>query len=869
MLDEHGKPVSSSGVYEAPEGGGAIPMTGVNCQLCGLPCGKRPFSTAIENEERFFCCLGCMNVYVILSESGVIASGQDIRETEVYKRGLQLGLIAQGGGETAFPEVKQPELDAPDANSCELMLQISGMWCSSCAWLIEHAVKSLPGVLAAEASFATDLLKVQYQPKALSPDRILERVSKIGYKANVFSPGAERDAAEHRDLVLRFGLAAFFWLNIMTFSLALHVGYFEQILDSVRRYLPFVLMALATPVVFYCGYPLLRLAWLDLRNRTLRMESLVSLGVLAAYLFSAAQAIRGQSHVYFDTASVIVTFVLAGKLIEQGAKEKTSRWIMALHQMVPNKVRLLGEGREYFVSAQAMQPGQVFLVKAGEHFPADGAVVEGNSHADEALLTGEVTPVAKEPGAAVIAGSVNLEGVLHVKATHTGTSSTIARIIALVEHALSSRSSLERTVDRVSRIFVPCVIGVAALTFVICWTGSFTSLGNGLMRAISVLVIACPCALGLATPLAITAALGNASRRGILISNSQILETLGRVNHVILDKTGTVTEGHFELLGCELVPDYASSPVWMQANTANADQDPLPPDFPFDLVSPSYEQTFELLASLEQYSEHPLGKALVNFTRERQIPLEEATSVEIHRGLGITGIVAGRSIFVGGRRLTEHMAVFIDARTELVGRRWESEGRTVVFFGWDGALQGCLAFGDRPRSHASGLVSDLKKRGITTHLVSGDSRATTEAVARQLGAESFRSEVLPPQKAEVVREWKNKGAVVAMVGDGINDAPALAEADLGIAMGSGTDIAMRAASVVLMDNDLRKIPRTFDLAKKTMRIVRQNLFWAFFYNVVGITLAIVGILSPIFAAVAMLLSSLSVVGNSLRLTKEI
>jgi len=843
-------------------------MNGVNCHLCGLPCGKHPYSTQVENAERFFCCLGCMNVYVILSESGVLASGQDVRETELYKRGLQLGLIARGSGEESTSKTAKRPAVARDGNSCELVLQISGMWCSSCAWLIEHAVKSLPGVIDAEASFATDLLKVQYEPKALPPDRILQRVSKIGYKASEFTPGAERDSAEHRDLVLRFGLAAFFWLNIMTFSLALYVGYFEHISESVRRYMPFVLMALATPVVFYCGYPLLRLAWLDLRNRTLRMESLVCLGVLAAYFYSVAQALRGGSHVYFDTASVIVTFVLAGKLLEQSAKEKTFRWITLLHQMVPNKVRLLAEGREYFVSAEALQPGQIFLVKAGERFPADGAVEQGTSYADESLLTGEATPVAKEPGAPVIAGSVNLEGVLHVKATHTGTNSTIARIIALVEQALGNRSPLERTVDRVSRIFVPCVVGLAVVTFAVGWAGGFATFGNALMRAISILVIACPCALGLATPLAVTAALGTASRRGILISNSQILETLGRVNLVILDKTGTVTEGHFELLGCELVPDYSSSPVWMQANTANSDLDPLPADFPFDLVPPSYEQTFELLASLEQYSEHPLGKALVSFALERDIPLEEATSVEVHKGLGITGIVAGRSIFLGGRRLAENMAIFIDARTELVARRWESEGRTVVFFGWDGALQGCLAFGDRPRDHACGLVADLKNRGITPHLVSGDSRATTEAVARELRVESFRSEMLPPQKAEVVREWRRKGAVVAMAGDGINDAPALAEADLGIAMGSGTDIAMRAASVVLMDNDLRKIPQIFDLAKKTMRIVRQNLFWAFFYNTVGITLAIAGILSPIFAAVAMLLSSVTVVGNSLRLNQE-
>jgi heavy metal translocating P-type ATPase len=387
------------------------------------------------------------------------------------------------------------------------------------------------------------------------------------------------------------------------------------------------------------------------------------------------------------------------------------------------------------------------------------------------------------------------------------------------------------------------------------------------MRAITILVIASPCALGLATPLAVTAALGAASRRGVLISDTRILEALGRVNQVVLDKTGTMTEGRFELLGCETAADYCSAPAWMQANAVNSDVDPLPADLPFSMLSTSYEQAFELLASLEQYSEHPLGRALVNFECERGIPIGEASCVEIHNGLGVTGIVAGRSMFVGGRRLADNMAILIDARTELVARRWESEGRTVTFFGWDGGLKGCLAFGDAPRRSAASLVADLKRRGVTPQLVSGDSRATTEAVARQLGTESYYSEVLPAQKAELIREWKRRGAVIAMVGDGINDAPALAEADLGIAMGSGTDIATKEASVILLDSDLLKIPQIFDLARKTMNIVQQNFFWAFFYNTLGIALAVSGILNPTAAAAAMLLSSLSVVGNSLRLSR--
>jgi heavy metal translocating P-type ATPase len=699
--------------------------------------------------------------------------------------------------------------------------------------------------------------RLEYQPCRLP----------LGYRARESVSRADREPTGHRDLVLRFGIAAFFWLNTMALSLALTTGYFEHFAGNVGHYMPLVLLTLAAPVVLYCGFPIHRLAWLGLRNLTPRAESLLSLGALSAYFFSVAQTLRGASPVYFDAAGAIVTLALAGKLLEMNAKAKASRWVTLLHQMVPNKVRLVVEGRKRFVPVDTLNPGQVFLVKAGERFPADGRVEAGNSRVDESLLTGEATPISKQEGDSVIAGSVNLDGVLHVRATHSREETTLARILALVERALRNRSPLQRRVGRVSRILVPGALAFALLTFGVCWIGGFTTFSVALMRAITILVIASPCALGLATPLAVTAALGAASRCGVLISDTRILEVLGRVNQVVLDKTGTMTEGRFELLGCETAADYCSSPAWMQANAVNSDVDPLPADLPFSMLSTSYEQAFELLASLEQYSEHPLGRALVNFARGRGIPIGEASCVEIHNGLGVTGIVAGTSMFVGGRRLADNMAILIDARTELVARRWESEGRTVTFFGWDGGLKGCLAFGDAPRRNAASLVADLKRRGVTPQLVSGDSRATTEAVARQFGIESYYSEVLPAQKAELIREWKRRGAVVAMVGDGINDAPALAEADLGIAMGSGTDIATKEASAILLDSDLQKIPQIFDLARKTMNVVQQNFFWAFFYNTLGIALAVSGIINPTAAEAAMLLSSLSVVGNSLRLSR--
>ncbi len=830
------------------------------CDLCSLPCGKHPLRQAVGEVDRYFCCLGCMNVYLILWESGAIKAGEDVRQTELFQRSLRLGLISNRA-----PEPSPASPAAPAGPTEELLLHVTGMWCTSCAWLIEHALAKVPGVVKAEASFASDLVKVQYQPQIAPSDRIASRINALGYKAQTYDDHNDAADAERRDLIIRFGLAAFLWANVMSFSLALYAGYFEQISGSVRRGLPFLLMALATPVAFYCAQPVLRVAWRGVLNRTIRMESLLALGILAAYGYSVVQAFRGEIHLYFDTASVIVAFVLAGKLIERNAKEKASHWIAQLHRMMPNKVRLLTKGVERFVSVDALEPGQIFVVKAGERIPADGLVTEGESHADESLLTGESVPVGKRRGENVAAGSINLDGVLSVQATKSAGDSTLSRIIALVEQALSSRSDLERTVDRVSRIFVPCVVLIALLTFLYAWAASPATLAQALMRAITVLVIACPCALGLATPLAITAAFGAASRRGILVRDGRVLETLHKVDTVILDKTGTVTEGKFSLLELVARRQPCAEPVLVGvAPSGRATEQ----DSAFARIVPYDDEILPLLASLEQYSEHPLGKAVTDFARQQHAILHDASSVEIHKGRGVTGMVGEKHIFVGNRRLVRELGIWIDEAAEQQASQWEEEGKTVSFVGWDGELHALTAFGDRLKKEAVDLVAELKLRGLAVHLVSGDARATTKWIAFCIGADSYECEVLPEEKVGVVRRLQEKGAVVAMVGDGINDAPALAQADLGIAMGSGTDVAMKAAAVVLMNSSLRKVLEVFALSQKTMRVVRQNLFWAFFYNTAGITLAVAGILNPIMAASAMLLSSLSVVGNSMRIARQ-
>ena len=578
---------------------------------------------------------------------------------------------------------------------------------------------------------------------------------------------------------------------------------------------------------------------------------------------------RGPSPLYFDATVVIIAFFLASRLVERVVTAKSARRLVLLRRALPDRARVFADAHERFVGIAALVPGKYFVVKTGERFAADGVVDRGESFVDESLFTGEAEPVAKGSGDTVLAGTVNLDNVLFVKATRTARHCNLSRMITVLEQALAEPSPFQLTFDRVARFFVPAVALLALATMAFCWHSAHSDFAAALSRAITVLVMACPCALALAAPLTVSVALGAASHRGVLISDARVLQLLGRVNHVVFEKTGTITSINFHIVGCELVPDFSSTPAWMQANVASSDLDPLPSDFPFDLIPPSYERTFALLASLEKRSEHPLAKAIVAFAHERNIVLGEPNCVELHPGRGITGMVDGKSLFLGGRRLTDDMAIFIDARSELIARQWEAEGRTVIFFGWDGGLQGCLAFGDSFRTHAFAMVAGLKRFGIEPHLISGDSRATTEAIAQQLGLESFRADLLPEQRAKVIREWQHDRAVVAMVGDGMTDASALAKADLSISMGLSPDLVSPAASIVLVDRNLSRIPEVFEIARKARRLVRQNLFLALLFNFLGAVLAVTGLVLPLFAAAAMFFSTLVVTGNSLRINPSI
>jgi heavy metal translocating P-type ATPase len=829
---------------------------GLSCGLCELPCGRKPQVRSFDGRDISFCCMGCANVYAILLESGVLTSGQNIRETEVFRRSLELGLISN-------PEANETDVAVdPSAPTQEVLLQVNGMWCSACGWLIEHALRKLAGVVSAEVFFASDLAKVKYCPQYLPPDAIAARIKKLGYEAAEFDGENSSAKTESRDLLLRLGIAAFLWANIAGFSTILYVGYFEQIAPSAARVLPFFLLLLTTPLVFYCAGPILRTAALGVANRQIRMEALLALGILAAYSLSSAKVLKGQTHLYFDTAAAIVTLVLAGKLIERAAKDRAARAIGMLYRLMPKKVRLLSTAGERFVSIDALEPGQFFVVKAGERMPADGVIVEGETYADESLLSGEAAPVAKRPGDTVVSGSLNAGGLIQVRATKTSSESALAQIICLVERALASRAPIERTVDRVARVFVPLVVLLALADFALL-VATHASIADAMMRATTILVIACPCALGLATPLAITAAVGSASKEGLLISDSSMLETLGKIDVVVLDKTGTITRGDFKLL------EYAAVEAREEALAVTPFN---PGGSPFKSRQDSREhfanEFLPMLAGIEIWSEHLLGRALVQSALEQGVKPLNTTEIEIHKGLGISGYVGGRRVVIGNRQLMAEVGVEMEAGADEAALQWQHAGRTVAFFAWDGAIRGVLGFGDEIKPGAAEMVQGLRARGIDVKIVSGDARATTGSVARRIGVDDFVSEATPAVKARIVADLQKAGKRVALIGDGVNDAPALAQADLGIALGTGADIAMGAAPVVLVSGALAKVDDVFRLGAKTTRVVRQNLFWAFFYNIVGISLALSGVLTPIFAAAAMLLSSTSVVANSMRLTRQ-
>ena len=710
-----------------------------------------------------------------------------------------------------------------------LTFQVDGMTCAACAARIERVLSKQAGVDTAVVNFAGAEARVRVGD-SVDPHALEAAVEKIGYHLTVVSEGEERQSLaaryseEERSQWRLFWWATAFTAPLMLLAMA---GPMDALWSRLVQWL------LATPVVFVMGFQFHRVAVTQLRSFGASMDTLISLGTTVAYGYSV-WAIFAGGDVFFETAGMITTLILLGRSFEARAKGRASNAIASLLELGAKQATVIRDGVETTVAVDGLVPGDRMVVRPGEKIPTDGVIVEGRSSLDESMLTGESVPVDKEPGDEVFGATINQQGRLIVEARRIGADTALAQIVRLVEDAQASKAPVQRLADRVSAVFVPVVIGIAAITAA-AWLALGNDFSEALTAAVAVLIIACPCALGLATPTAIMVGSARGAELGVLFKGAEVFERSRSIDTVMFDKTGTLTTGV------------------MTVTDFDADGDPT--------------EFLRRVGSVEAGSEHPIGRAVALGVEQRDIELQSASEVEAIAGYGVIGTVAGVEVLVGKAKLAADRGLSIPDRwlDRLAGL--EEEGKTAFVAGWDGEVRGVIAVADTLRPSAAQSVSTLHSMGVTTAMITGDNRRTAESIAAQVGIDQVLAEVLPGDKAGEVARIQAAGAIVAFVGDGVNDAPALTKADLGMAVGTGTDVAIEAGDVVLMSGNPELAATAMSLARRTFRTIKENLFWAFFYNVAAIPLAAAGLLDPMIAAGAMAFSSVSVVTNSLRLRR--
>ncbi len=799
----------------------------------------------IDGAARVFCCGGCLGVFRLVSEEGLSA----YYATRTWD---SPGAPVGAGATLDLPAFRDSVRHEEGADVLEL--HVDGIRCASCVWLNERVLLRTPGVLAARVNYATHRARVRWDPARVDLATILSRVRGAGYAPKPWSD-TERAAsrrAETRDLLVRLGTAGFLVSQLMIYQAALYAGYFQGIDAGTRRLMEWISLGLTLPVYFYSGAPFLRATWAGFRRGAPGMDALVAIGAGAALLYSVWQMLRG-GEVYFDTAAAIPTLVLVGRYVEAAAKGRASDAIARLAALAPREARRLERGPDGREERRAVPVGDVragdrIEIVPGERIPLDGTVEAGASEVDEALVTGEARPVGKRPGAAVIGGTVNLHGALVVRVTRVGKETVLAGIVRAVEEAQAARPRLQAVADRVVGVFVPAMLLLAAATFA-WWRLRGAPLDQAVMTGISVVVIACPCALGLATPLAVLVSTSVATGRGLLVKGGDVLERAARVTDVLLDKTGTATRGR---------------PVLREVVALDGGLDA--------------DGALRLAAAVEARSEHHVGRAIVDAARA--LPAGGEVEVEGFEAVPGRGVIAAVrenlgpgprdegcgqvQVLVGNRALLAEHGVALPPEAERRAAEREARGETIAFLARGGVPCALLAVADVLRDEAPEAVRALLDAGLAVVIVSGDGPGATGAVARALGVEAI-SEATPQEKRAVVARRQAAGRRVLFVGDGVNDAPALTQAVVGAAMGKGTDVTIESAHAVLVRDDLRLVGDLVRLSRRTLAVIRQNVFWAFFYNAVAIPLAMAGLLHPIVAAGAMAASSLFVVGNSLRL----
>lgn len=733
-----------------------------------------------------------------------------------------------------------------------LTLPIEGMTCASCVLRVEKALKKVEGVQEAVVNLAIEQAQVKIDPEKVDFQKLKEAVEKVGYSVIEFKEEKiavedliEKEKEKHfkkltRDLIF----AIIFTAPVFVLSMLMMSDSFMEFLGEYFNYLPVLLFILTTPIVFKSGKRFFKIAWKNFKHLSFDMNSLVAIGTGSAYIYSTIvtffphlfQTSQTHPEVYYDSTAVIITLILFGRWLEAKSKSRTSDAIKKLIGLKPKTANIIRNGKEETISIDELKLNDIVIVRPGEKIPADGFIISGFSMVDESMITGESIPVEKKEGDKVIGGTINISGSFNFRVSATGKKSILGQIIKLVEEAQASKAPIQNLADIIASVFVPVVIGIAVITFLV-WMISGSTFSTSLIHFVAVLIIACPCALGLATPTALIVGTGIGADNGILIKNAESLELTHKITHLVLDKTGTITEGRPEVK--EILP----------------------------IKNELTENELQLIFSTENKSEHPIAKSIIKYAKERNVNFIEPDKFINKVGLGIEAYFGKSKVLIGNERLMNENNISIDEHKKLI-EQLTSNGQIVVFGSINNELVCLISISDPVKKNSKLAIEKIKSSEIEVIMITGDNKNTARSIANEVGIDKYYDRVLPEDKAKIVKELKNEKRVVAMVGDGINDAPALAQADVSIAMSSGTDIAMETADITLMKNDIMDVYKAIKLSHLTINAIKQNLFWAFIYNVIGIPLAAFGILNPMMAAAAMSMSSVSVVTNSLRIRRK-
>lgn len=814
-----------------------------NCFHCSLPVPwDEPVAGVIEGEPRLFCCTGCKAVCEAIYAAGLEGFYQRTPE------GVCLAPPPEIPKELALYDMDevQEEFVGVLGEEREIHLLVEGIHCAACVWLIEHAIQAMLGVISAQVNLSGKRLHVKWRNDRLSLSAIIARLGQLGYAAVPYDPEVAEGVIkrQNRQLLFRMAFAAFGMMNLLWISIALYAGANEGEFRGLFHWIGF---ALATPVLIYSGYPFFKGAWSGLRNLHLGMDLPIAIGASITYLYSAYVTVSGThtGEVYFDTVVNFLFVILVGRYLEAMSKRQAVAATQRLLDLQPRVATRIKNGTEEIVPVRAIMQGDVVLVKPGERIAVDGEVLEGQSTVDEAMLTGESEPVAKASGDRVSAGTINGHGMLKVSMTGSLRNTALGRIINLVEEAQASKAPIQCTADRIVPWFVAVTLGLASLTFLWWLDASFD---KALLAATSVLIITCPCAFGLATPMSIAVASGLGAKYGILVKNGEVLESLSSINHLVFDKTGTLTEGRLSLIAV-----YHPEQVWLAG-----DEGRLPAHL---------SELVRDLAALERLSEHPAAQAVVDWADIHNLDYNLVKVGDFHYrpGFGVMGQVGAASYLIGNRAWLMNNDVEFDPKLEDGVTQLDQNGVGSIRVARDGREIAVLAIEDRIRTQARELVEALKAEGLQLTLLTGDRRSVAEAIADRLGGMEVIAEVLPEDKDQVIRNLQQGGHRVAMVGDGVNDAPALVRANVGIALGSGTDVSIASADIVLLSNELNKVRLAIALSRRTLRTIRQNIGLSIMYNIIMVPLAMAAIITPLVAAISMPLSSLAVIGNASRL----